>query len=397
MTEDRKHRGDGTRLTHTGRGGNRHHGVVNTPVYHVSTVTFPSLAALKAAPHGGPQADRAVTYGRRGSPTTFALQDAIAVIEGAGSTFLVPSGLAAINIALLATLNPGDHVLITDSAYAPARQFCDTVLRTLAIQTTYYDPRLGADVSKLFRPNTKAVFLEAPGSVTFEMQDVPEIAMAARVHRIATIMDNTWATPLYFKPLLAGIDISVQSVTKYIGGHADVVMGSITASEPWLSRVRHWIQHLGLSVGPDDCNLALRGLRTLGARLEQHQASGLKVANWLRSRREVVRVLHPALADDPGHELWKRDFRGACGLFGVVLQPKPDEALAAFVDGLELFGIGYSWGGYESLIVPHDPRPIRTAVPWTEPGQLIRIHAGLEDVDDLIADLSAGLARYAAS
>ncbi len=397
MSEQRKGHGDGTRLAHTGRGGSRHHGVVNTPVYHVSTVTFPTLAALRNAPRTGSQADRAVTYGRHGSPTTFALQDAIAAIEGAGSTFLVPSGLAAINIALLTVLNPGDHLLMTDSAYAPARQFADTVLRTLAVETTYYDPRIGAGISKLFRPSTRAVLLEAPGSVTFEMQDIPEITIAARVNRAATIMDNTWATPLFFKPLLNGVDISVQSVTKYIGGHADVVMGSVTASEPWLSRLRHWIHHLGISIGPDDANLALRGLRTLGARLAQHQASGLKLANWLRARNEVVRVLHPALPDDPGHEIWKRDFTGACGLFGVVLRPKSDEALAAFIDGLELFGIGYSWGGYESLIVPHDPRSIRTAVPWTEKGQLIRIHAGLEDPDDLIADLSTGLARYAAA
>ncbi len=396
MSQGRKGHGDGTRLTHTGRGGTRHHGVVNTPVYHVSTVTFPSIAALHQAAHG-PQSDRAVTYGRRGSPTTFALQDAIAAIEGAGSTFLVPSGLSAIAVSLLSVLNPGDHVLISDSAYAPARQFADTVLRTLAIETTYYDPRIGAGISKLFRPSTRAVLVEAPGSVTFEMQDIPEIAMTAHVHRAAVLMDNTWATPLFFKPLEHGVDLSIQSVTKYLGGHADVVMGSITASEPWLSRVRHWVHQLGLSVGPDDCNLVLRGMRTLGARLAQHQATGLKLAEWLHARNEVKHVLHPALPDDPGHELWKRDFDGASGLFGVVLKPASAEALAAFIDGLELFGIGYSWGGYESLIVPHDPRGIRTAVPWTEPGNLIRIHAGLEDADDLISDLSAGLARYAAA
>jgi cystathionine beta-lyase len=292
-------------------------------------------------------------------------------------------------------LNPGDHLLVVDSVYAPTRQFCDTVLRTLAIETTYYDPAIGVGISKLIKSNTRAVYLEAPGSVTFEMQDVPEICMAAHVHRIATLMDNTWATPMFFKPLAHGVDISIQSVTKYIGGHADVMMGSITASEPWLSRLRHWIHHLGLCVGPDDAALALRGLRTLGARLARHQASGLKLAEWLSNRPEVARVLHPALAAYSGHSIWQRDFTGASGLFGVLLRPYSDEAMADFIDGLELFGIGYSWGGFESLIVPHDPRPIRTAVPWQAKGGLIRIHAGLEDADDLIADLSAGLARLA--
>jgi cystathionine beta-lyase len=392
--DPKKGQGDATRVAHTGRGGSRHHGVVNPPVYHVSTVTFPTLKALKEATEG-PQSDQAVTYGRRGTPTHFALQDAIAALEGSGSTFLVPSGLAAISVSLLSVLNPGDHLLMVDSAYAPARHFCDTVLRTLAIETTYYDPAIGADISKLIRPNTRAVFLESPGSVTFEIQDVSGITMAAHVHRIATLMDNTWATPLYFKPLAHGVDISIQSITKCIGGHADVMMGSITASEPWLSRVRHWVHQLGLCVGPDDASLALRGLRTLDARLARHQATGIKIAEWLLSRREVARVLHPALVSYPGHGVWERDFTGASGLFGVLLKSCTDQQLADFIDGLELFGKGYSWGGYESLIVPHDPRGIRTAVPWKANGQLIRIHAGLEEADDLIADLSAGLARLA--
>lgn len=396
MSKDTKGQGDATRLAHTGRGGTRHHGVVNPPVYHVSTVTFPSLKALKDATEG-PQSDRAVTYGRRGTPTTFALQDAIAALEGSGSTFLVPSGLSAITLSLLAVLNPGDHLLMVDCAYAPARHFCDTVLRSLAIETTYYDPAVGADIDKLFRPTTRAVFLEAPGSVTFEMQEVSEIAVAARVHRIATLMDNTWATPVYFKPLAHGVDISIQSITKYVGGHADVMMGSVTASEPWLSKLRHWIHHLGLCVGSDDANLALRGLRTLETCLARHQATGIKLAEWLGDRREVSRALHPALVNHPGHSTWKRDFTGASGLFGVLLKPCSDEALAAFIDGLELFGIGYSWGGFESLIAPHDPSPIRSAVPWRANGRLIRIHAGLEDSDDLIADLSAGLARLASA
>ncbi len=394
MSDTKKGHGDATRVAHTGRGGTRHHGVVNPPVYHASTVTFPSLKALKEATEGT-HSDRAVTYGRRGTPTHFALQDAIAAIEGSGSTFVLPSGLAAISVALLSVLNPGDHLLMVDSVYAPTRHFCDTVLRTLAIETTYYDPAIGAGISKVIKSNTRAVYLESPGSVTFEMQDVPEITMAAQVHRVVTLMDNTWATPLFFKPLAHGIDISIQSVTKYIGGHADVMMGSVTASEPWLSRLRHWIHQLGLCVGPDDCSLALRGLRTLDVRLARHQASGIKVAEWLSNRREISRVLHPALVAYNGHSIWKRDFTGASGLFGVLLRPCTDEALADFIDGLELFSIGYSWGGYESLIVPQDPVPIRTAVPWKTTGRLIRIHAGLEDADDLIADLSAGLARLA--
>ena len=382
--------GDSTRLAHTGRGGSRHHGVVNTPVYHVSTVTFPTVAALTAA-RSNPE--RGVTYGRRGTPTTFALQDAIAAIEGAGSTHLVPSGVTAITVSLLSVLGPGDHLLMTDSVYAPARAFCDTILRGLGVETTYYDPCIGAEIAALVRRNTRATFLESPGSVTFEVQDVPAIVEVARRHRIATLIDNTWATPLFFKPLAHGVDISIQAVTKYIGGHADVMMGSITASEPWLSRVRNWIDQLGLCAGPDDCNLALRGLRTLPVRLARHQETGLALAEWLASRPEVQRILYPALPGDPGHALWQRDFTGAPGLFGVELQPFSDAAVAAFLEGLELFGLGYSWGGFESLIVPQNPRPLRTAVPWHAAGPLIRIHAGLEDAADLRADLTTGLAR----
>ena len=383
-------RGDRTRLTHTGRGGTRHHGVVNPPIYQASTVTFPDVATLKEAMR---TPDRFVTYGRRGTPTTFALQDAIAALEGAGSTLLVPSGLAAITVALLASVGPGDHLLVVDSAYAPARTFCDTTLKQLGVEVTYYDPHIGAGIDGLFRRNTRAVFLESPGSITFEVQDVPAIAAVARARGAVSLIDNTWATPLFFKPLLLGVDVSIQAVTKYIGGHADLMMGAITASEPMLSKLRHWVYSMGLCAGPQDMYLALRGIRTLSARLAQHQQTAMQLATWLSQRPEVERVLYPPLPSDPGHRLWKSDFTGGSGLFGVLLKPFADNAVAAFIDGLELFGIGYSWGGFESLIVPQDPRQIRTAVPWQASGPLVRIHAGLEDPDDLRADLEAGLGR----
>lgn len=387
-------RGDRTRLAHTGRGGSRHHGVVNPPIYQASTVTHPNIATLRESMK---DPDRFVTYGRRGTPTTFALQDAIAALEGAGSTLLVPSGLAAITVALLASVGPGDHLLVVDSAYAPARTFCDTTLRQLGVEVTYYDPLIGADIDRLFRRNTRAVFLESPGSVTFEVQDVAAIAAVSRARGAVSLIDNTWATPLFFKPLQQGVDVSIQAVTKYIGGHADLMMGAITASEPMLSKVRNLIYQMGLCAGPQDMYLALRGIRTLSARLAQHQQTAMALTTWLAQRPEVERVLYPPLPSDPGHRLWKSDFTGASGLFSVLLKPFSDQAVAAFIDGLELFGIGYSWGGFESLIVPQDPRPIRTAVPWQAKGPLIRIHAGLEDPEDLRSDLEAGLMRLTRS
>ena len=387
-------KGDRTRLTHTGRGGARHHGVINPPVYQASTVTFPTVAALKEAMQAP---DRVVTYGRRGTPTTFALQDAIAALEGAGSTLLVPSGLAAITTSLLACLGPGDHLLMVDSAYAPARKFCDSILKQLGVEVTYYDPLIGAGIDALFRRNTRAVFLESPGSVTFEVQDVAAIAAVCHARGATSLIDNTWATPLFFKPLSHGVDVSIQAVTKYIGGHADLMMGSMTASEPMLSRLRHWVHQLGLCAGPQDVYLALRGIRTLSARLAQHQATGMQLATWLAQRPEVERVLYPPLPNDPGHRLWKSDFTGATGLFGVLLKPFSGAAVAAFIDGLELFGLGFSWGGFESLIVPQDPHAVRTAVPWNAKGPLVRIHAGLEDPEDLIRDLEAGLGRLRSS
>jgi cysteine-S-conjugate beta-lyase len=266
----------------------------------------------------------------------------------------------------------------------------------LGIETTYYDPLIGAGIEELIRPNTRIVYMESPGSLTFEVQDVPAIVEAARARGVLTMLDNTWATPLYFKALAHGVDICIHAATKYIGGHSDLMMGTASCGKPLYKELRSGMQDQGAYVSPDDCYLALRGLRTLSVRLERHQANGLRLATWLRGRPEVARVLHPALPDDPGHALWRRDFRGACGLFGVVLQPCSKAAVAAMLDGLKLFGMGYSWGGYESLIVPTEPERYRTATTWRAEGPCLRIHAGLEDPDDLIADLEAGFARLRA-
>lgn len=381
-----------TRLTEVGRDPAANHGIVNPPVYHASTIVFPTLAALEAAdltPYDGTR------YGRRGTPTTFALEDAVAALEGGWRSIAVPSGLAAITASLLAFLKGGDHLLMVDSVYAPTRRFCDTVLAGLGVETTYYDPM--ADVAPLLRPNTRVVFTESPGSLTFEVQDIPRTAAAAKAAGAVTVMDNTWSAGLHFAPFTHGVDVSIQAATKYIVGHSDVMLGTITTTEAAFLPVRRATSLLGLCAGPDDCYLALRGLRTLGVRLRRHQETALKLASWLAERREVVRVLHPALPDCPGHAVWKRDFTGSNGLLSIVLDDVPKRALAAMLDGLKLFAMGYSWGGYESLVVPFDPRKARTAAAWTGSGTCLRLHCGLEDADDLIADLEAGLLRLAAA
>ena len=385
----RRRPSDSTRIAHAGEGGERHHGTVSVPVYHTSTVLFRDLAALQQGDAPG-----AVVYGRKGTPTTFALQDAIAALEGDGASIVTPSGLSAITTALTALLGNGDHLLMVDSVYGPTRLFCDRVLRRFGVDTTYY--AAGEDLRGLLRDTTRAVFLEAPGSLTFEMQDIPGVAAAARARGALTLIDNTWATPLYCKPLSLGVDVSIQSVTKYIGGHSDLMMGAITATGEPFEVIRDTAFRLGLCAGPDDCMLALRGLRTLPVRLRQHGATARVLIDWLRARPEVRRVLYPAQEDDPGHRLWRRDFSGATGLFGVVLEPVATERLAAFVDGLRYFGIGYSWGGFESLVLPSLSPPLRTAAPWNEDGPLLRFHAGLEDPDDLVDDLERGFARLSA-
>ncbi len=379
-----------TRLVVGGRDPFAYHGFVNPPVYHASTVLYPSADDLIA--------HRArYQYGRRGTPTSEALEGAIQAIEGPGcaGVALVPSGLSAISTALLAALKSGDHVLVTDSAYRPTRTFCDGVLARLGVETTYYDPLIGAGIAGLFRPNTRAVFLEAPGSQSFEMQDVPAIAAAAHERGLTVLMDNTWSTPLYFQAFAKGVDLSIQAGTKYIGGHSDVMLGTISANASLWPRLKETVTTMGLCVGPDDMYLALRGLRTLGVRLERHRQSALTVARRLRARPEVRRVLHPALEEDPGHEIWRRDFTGSSGLFSIVLQPAGDAAVHAFLDALELFGMGFSWGGYESLVILFDCSGYRTATRWAPGGPALRFHIGLEDPSDLIADLERGFAAMA--
>ena len=384
-----------TLLAHAGRDPEANYGIINPPVYHASTVVFPTLAALEESekdPFTG------VTYGRFGTPTTFALEEAVAALEGGYRAIAVPSGLAAIAASLIAFAGAGDHVLVADNVYGPTRQrVCDLILARMGVEVTYYDPLVGADIARLMRDNTRVVFLESPGSLTFELQDVPAIAAAAKARGAVVVMDNTWATPLYFKPLAHGVDISIQAATKYIVGHADAMLGVITTTEEHFQTVKTMAHALGHAAAPDDCYLALRGLRTLAVRLARHQETGLALARWFEGRPEVARVLHPALPDDPGHSLWKRDFTGACGLFSIVLKDFPKSAVAAMLDGLELFAMGFSWGGYESLILLVYPETVRSAVPWTASGPTLRLHAGLEDVQDLIADLERGLERLAAA
>jgi cystathionine beta-lyase len=380
---------DGTRVAHAGRDPERFHGFVNTPIYRGSTVLFPTMASLEANA-------QEFTYGRLGTPTVKALQDAIGELEDGHATLLTPSGLTAIAATLLACLSAGDHLLMADSVYRPTRRFADGMLKRLGIETTYYDPLIGAGIADLLTERTKVVFTESPGSQTFEVQDIPAIAEAAHRAGAVVVMDNTWATPLYFKPFAHGVDISVQAATKYIVGHADAMLGAITATEALWPKVAKAHEDLGLCPGPEDAYLGLRGLRSLAVRLKHHEASALAIANWLAARPEVAHVLHPALPSCPGHDLWKRDFKGASGLFSIVLKPVPKTAVAAMLDGLELFGMGYSWGGFESLALPVDPGAYRTATKWSAEGPAIRFHIGLEDVDDLKADLAAGFKRLTA-
>jgi cysteine-S-conjugate beta-lyase len=377
-----------TMLTHVGRDPFANHGIVNPPVYHASTILYPTLAALEEADRTPYEGTR---YGRRGTPTTFALEEAVAALEGGYRAVALPSGLAAISTALLAFLGAGDHLLMVDTTYGPVRRLCDVMLKGLGIETTYYDPL--ADPAPLVRPNTRVVYLESPGSLTFEVQDVGRAAAAARAAGAVSILDNTWSAGLLLRPFDLGVDVSIQAATKYIVGHSDVMLGTITTSESHWLRVRRASAMLGGAAAPDDCYLALRGLRTLAVRLARHQQTALTVARWLEACPEVARVLHPALPSCPGHDVWRRDFAGANGLLSVVLKPVGRAGLAAMLDGMRLFRMGFSWGGFESLIIPFDPRPVRTPGLWTDPGPCLRLHCGLEDADDLIADLDAGLAR----
>lgn len=368
-------------------------GVVNPPVWRASTILYDNIADMKARGHA---THDQLYYGRRGTPTVWALADALTGMEpGAEGTLLYPSGVAAIAAGLLALLSPGDHLLMVDSAYEPTRSFCNGMLARYGVETTYYDPLVGAGIADLITPATKLIFLESPGSLTFEVQDVPAIVAAARARGVLTMLDNTWATPLLFPAIAQGIDVTMMSLTKYVGGHSDAMMGSLTATKAVWPRLRQATYQLGHAVSPDDCALMLRGLRTLDVRMARHGTNGLEVANWLAGRAEVARVLHPAMAGNPGHAIWARDFLGTSGLFGFTLKGVDEAARTRFIDALQHFGIGFSWGGYESLVVPSDPAGIRTATAWTDANPLVRLSIGLEDPADLIADLERGFAAMA--
>jgi cystathionine beta-lyase len=382
--------GERTRLVHAGREPFEQHGFVNTPIYRGSTVLYPNTEDFLAR--------RAkFTYGTQGTPTIASLERAWSSLAGAADTVLTPSGLAAVTIALLTVCRAGDHLLVSDSAYRPTRIFCDGVLKRFGVETTYYDPLIGAGIEALFRPNTTAVVTEAPGSQTFEMQDIPAIAAVARARDAAVLMDNTWATPLFFPPHAMGVDIAIEAGTKYLSGGSDLLLGLTSANERWAKPLRQTFQAFAMCAGPEDVFLGLRGLRTMALRLKEHEKQALEMARWFAARPEVARVLHPALESDPGHAIWKRDFKGSSGLFSVVLKPASPAALAAMLDGLELFGIGASWGGFESLVLPFDPAAYRTATTWQAEGPALRFHIGLEDLDDLRTDLEAGFARLRAT
>ncbi|MBX3664066.1 MAG: cystathionine beta-lyase [Burkholderiales bacterium] len=379
-----------TLLTHVGRDPAQSRGTVNTPVYRTSTVVFPDLETYETR---DPDDFKSMRYGVHGTPTTWAFEDAVAKMEGGHQAVALPSGLAAITVALAAFCKNGDHLLVTDSAYAPTRMFCERQLRPNGVEVEYYDPLIGGGIAKLLRPNTKAVFCEPPGSLTFEMQDIPAIAAAAHARGIPVLSDNTWGTPYFFRSFERGVDVSIHAATKYIVGHSDVLMGVVVTNEKCWLPLRRTVADYGFCVSPDDCYLALRGLRTIGVRMKQQMANALEVARWLQRRPQVLRVLYPALEDDPGHAIWKRDFDGAASLFGVVLKPAPRARVAALVDALKLFGIGSSWGGYESLVTAPQPEKVRSATRWNPGGPTIRLHIGLEDPADLIADLEQALAR----
>lgn len=383
-------RGIRTRLVTAGRNPDEQFGFINTPVYRGSTVLYPTMDALV-------HRKARYTYGTKGTPTIASLESAWTDLTGAAGTIIVPSGLAAVTIALMATVKAGDHVLVTDSVYQPTRHFCDTVLKRMGVEVDYFDPLIGAGIATLMRDNTTVVFTETPGSQTFEVQDVPAIAEVAHSRGAVVLLDNTWATPLFYPPHARGADIAIEAGTKYLGGHSDLLIGLVSANERWWPALRATFDAFGACAGPEDTFLALRGLRTMQLRLKEAERQALDLAAWLQTRPEVKRVLHPALPSCPGHEIWKRDFLGSSGVFSIVLQPASQKAVAAMLDGLELFGMGYSWGGFESLIIPFDCRSYRTASEWNPGGPCLRLQVGLEDLDDLKADLAEGFARLKAA
>lgn len=375
-----------TRLVHAGRAPFDNHGFVNTPIVRGSTVLYPNTEELYAR-------RQRFIYGTKGTPTTESLESAWTEISGAAGTVLAPSGLAAIALAMMTATKAGDHILVVDSAYRPTRVFCDTILAKYGVETEYYDPLIGAGTARLMRPNTSLVLVEAPGSQSFEMQDIPAIAEVAHARGACVAMDNTWATPLFFPPHERGVDLAIEAGTKYLSGHSDLLLGLVSATAEWFPRLRDVYDTFANCPGPEDVFLALRGLRTMGLRLREAEKQALDFARWLQACPEVSRVLHPALPDDPGHAIFKRDFLGSSGLFSVILKPASREAVAALLDGLELFGLGYSWGGFESLVIPFDCKTYRTATEWKPEGPALRFSIGLEDLDDLKADVERGFAR----
>jgi cystathionine beta-lyase len=379
-----------TLLTTLGRFPEDHCGVVNPPVYRASTLLFPSLAEFE----GWQKGTYPYVYGRTGTPATHALEAAFAELDGMDHAILTASGLSAIVVTLMSFLSSGDHLLASDNVYGSMRQFCEQELKRFGVEVTYYDPMIGAGIEALIRPNTKIIYCESPGSLTFEVQDVAAIAEAAHQAGCLVMMDNTWATPLFYRAVDFGVDIVLHSCTKYIGGHSDLIMGLITCSRLHYPQLRRTFRNLGACVGADEVYLAARGLRTLAVRLKQHEETGKRLAEWCKARPELLKLLHPAFPDCPGHAQWKRDFKGASGLFGLMLRPHAPEAIAFMLNGMELFGIGYSWGGYESLVIPFTPQ--RATGDWPQEATYLRLHAGLEDADDLIADLEAGFKRLSA-
>ena len=389
MTERSRYR-PATDVAHAGRDPRRYLGAVNTPVFRASTILLPTMADLERASRGEYPG---LSYGLHGLPTVTDFQRALALLEGGHAALAVPSGLTATTLPLLALLKPGDHLLVTDAVYGPTRRFCDNHLRRLGIDVGYYDPLAGAAIVDAFRPNTKLVFAESPGSLTFEVQDIRAIADAAHERGARVVLDNTWATPLGFVAFDHDVDVSVHAATKYIGGHSDVLLGAIVANADTFPALHRLWTDMGVTPSSDDCFLGLRGLRTLGVRMQRHEASAREIATWLVARPEVREVLYPALPGDRGHALWKRDFRGASGLFGVVLQPVDGAAIGRMLDGMRIFGMGWSWGGFESLLIPTWPERARTVTRWSPGGPSLRVHVGLEDPQDLIEDLDAGFAR----
>ncbi|WP_116132747.1 cystathionine beta-lyase [Tropicimonas sp. IMCC34043] len=378
-----------TTLCHAGRNPEKHSGAVNVPVFHASTILFPTLEKLDG------KASAPVRYGRRGTPTSQALEDTVSALERAEGTVLTPSGAMAITVTLLAHARPGAHFLIPDNAYGPCRHTCNEVLKPMGVTFTFYDPLIGAGIADLLRDETALIWIEAPGSQTFEMPDIRAIVDVARANGIRTALDNTWSGGYYLQPISMGVDYSIQAGTKYLCGHSDVMSGTIACGPGLHEGMKNYAARLGVCVGPDDAYMVLRGMRTLAVRMRQHQDAALQIATWLADRPEVLRVMHPGLATDPGHTLWRRDFSGSSGLFGFVIRPVDRARLARMMDGLRFFGMGASWGGFESLLIPTDPAKLRSATEWNPGGQTMRVQVGLEEPADLIADLEEGLARLA--